>query len=143
MLSSSKAPSWIKNLFLFPGLRITSFGLSSGNSKVSANSLSYSESSQLKLKVIPRDILLVKLCPTLLSTSSYASSKAALFFTTNRAQRVPSFLRQRSFPESFVIWATGTVNHGFAAALYFGWLSFLLGSTNIYEWTLINSNILA
>jgi hypothetical protein len=46
-------------------------------------------------------------------------------------QRDPSFFKQMSFPDSFVISATGTVNHGFEAALCFGWLSLAFGSTNI------------
>jgi hypothetical protein len=35
-------------------------------------------------------------------------------------QSDPSFFKQMSFPDSFVISATGTVNHGLEAALYLG-----------------------
>jgi len=48
----------------------------------------------------------------------------------------PSFLRQISFAESRVIYGTGTTSHGFDAELCFGVLSTLVGSTNIWEWTL-------
>jgi len=53
----------------------------------------------------------------------------------------PSFLRQISFAESRVIYGTGTTSHGFDAELCLGVLSTLVGSTKIWEWTLMNSNI--
>ena len=57
--------------------------------------------------------------------------------------RAPSFFKQISFPESFVICGTGTTSHGLAAELCFGTLSFEFGSTNIYEWTFKNSKIVS
>ena len=46
-------------------------------------------------------------------------------------QRDPSFFKQMSLPDSFVISATGTINHGFEAEICFGMLSLAFGSTNI------------
>lgn len=65
----------------------------------------------------------------------------ALSLTTIMMQRAPSFFKQISFPESFVICGIGATSHGFAAELVFGTLSFAFGSTNIYEWTFKNSKI--
>lgn len=56
-------------------------------------------------------------------------------------QSAPSFCKQISFPESFVIYGTGTTNHGLAAEDYLGVLSAELGSINTWEWIFKNSNI--
>jgi hypothetical protein len=76
--------------------------------------------NQLNKKVIPLEILLAKPYPTELSISNYSLVIYDLSLAIKITQSDPSFFRQISFPDSFVISATGTVNHGFDAELCFG-----------------------
>jgi hypothetical protein len=76
--------------------------------------------TQLNKNVIPLEILLANPYPTELSKSSYSLVIYDLSLAIRITQRDPSFFKQISFPDSFVISATGTVNHGFDAELCLG-----------------------